>query len=459
VGVQNSPPVEDYDAIAYPGYPFPQTHPGRLAALAALHGMRPKPPPQARVLELGCGDGANLVPMALGLPEARFVGVDLNAAAIERGRELAAALQLGNVELHAGDLTDWQPDGEFDYVVAHGVYSWVPPQVRDALLELVANCLADDGVAYVSYNANPGDHLRQIARELMLNAARGIEDPQAQLSAAIDAVHTAIEIQHEGDLYGALLAEYLHKLLDRDPAQVFHDDLATWCEPVQFHELIAHAGHHGLAYLTEADYHETIHGNHRPELLQALRGDELAREQQIDFLRLRMYRQTLLTKAGTKRELTPQALDGLRASSRLRPQDGANLDDTSEVEFSRQGAVVTTGHPVVKRLLGALAVAWPASVAIEDLLGDDPPAVREALMAGFASDLVELTAHDARIATSAKGDVRVSPLARLQAQAKCPDVTNLRHERIDITLEDRDLIAGGSPAARLARMAVLVRVA
>ena len=130
----------------------------------------------------------------------------------------------------------------------------------------------------------------------MLNAIRGVDDPHEQLAKAIAAVQTAIEIQDEGDLYGALLAEYLYKLVERDPAQVFHDDLATWCEPVQFHELIAHAGHHGLAYLTEADFHETIHGNHRPELIDALSGDELAKEQQIDFLRLRMYRQTLLTK-------------------------------------------------------------------------------------------------------------------------------------------------------------------
>jgi hypothetical protein len=412
------------------------------------------------VLELGCGDGSNLTPMALGLPQATFVGIDINAAAIARGTDLAQRqLQLANIELRTGDLHDLHPDdlGEFDYVIAHGVYSWVPPAARDNLLAIAAGCLPGDGVAYVSYNANPGDHLRQIARELMLNATRGVDDPHEQLSRAIDAVQTAIEVQDEGDLYGLLLSEYLHKLVERDPAQVFHDDLATWCEPVQFHELIAHAGHHGLAYLTEADFHETIHGNHRPELLAALDGDELAREQQIDFLRLRMYRQTLLVRAGTERSLQPAALDGLRASSRLRPEDGANLKDSSEVEFSRKGAVVTTGHPVVKGLLGALAAAWPASLPVAELLGDDPPAVREALMAGFTSDLVELTAHDAGIATTPKGDATVSPLARIQAANRDDVVTNLRHERIAITLEDRDLITAGTNAARLAKMALLRR--
>src|SRR5262249_26816935 len=111
-GVGELPPRGDDRGRAYPASPSPPREPGRRAALAALHGMRPKPVAEARVLELGCGDGANLIPMALGLPNARFVGVDLNAAAIDRGRELATALQLDNVDLQAADLSDWQPPNE-----------------------------------------------------------------------------------------------------------------------------------------------------------------------------------------------------------------------------------------------------------------------------------------------------------------------------------------------------------
>lgn len=445
-----SPPsdsaVADYDAVAYPGYPFRQSHPGRLAALAALHGLEPAPVATARVLELGCGDGGNLVPMAFGLPDATFVGVDLNERALARGRATADALGLTNVDLRVGDLITLTPEelGPVDYVIAHGVYSWVPAAARDNLLAIAGACLRGDGVAYVSYNASPGDHLRQIARELMLHATRGVEDPHEQIVRATAAVRRAIEVQDEGDLYGALLGEYLHKLADRDGAQVFHDDLATWCEPVFFHELIAHAGHHGLRYLSEADFHETSHGNHRPELIAALDdlagGDELDREQQLDFLRLRMYRQTLLTRAAADRnpELQPRALDGLRAASRLKPADpgGANLDDRSPVEFARAGAVVTTDHPVVKRMLGALAAAWPATLPVFELLGDDPDGARQALLAGFASDLVELTAHDARVETRPAERPVVSALARVQLRDGADAVTNLRHERIAVGDDD-----------------------
>src|SRR5215203_5091497 len=136
-----------YDAVPYPGHPFAQTHPDRLATLATLFGLEPP------LLELGCGDGGNLVPMALGLPAAHFVGVDAAAGAIARGRTLVDALALPNVELLAEPLERFEPaGGGFDYVIAHGVYSWVDAPVRDRLLALCRQALSEQGVVYVSYN-------------------------------------------------------------------------------------------------------------------------------------------------------------------------------------------------------------------------------------------------------------------------------------------------------------------
>src|SRR5687767_6087963 len=93
-----------YDALPYPGHAFPQSHPGRMAAQATLRGLHPAPVERARVLELGCGDGSNLIPMAHGLRDAVFTGIDLNEQALARGRAHASALNLSNVELQQGDL-------------------------------------------------------------------------------------------------------------------------------------------------------------------------------------------------------------------------------------------------------------------------------------------------------------------------------------------------------------------
>src|SRR5829696_3611 len=127
-----------YDALPYPGNAFPQSHPGRMAAQATLRGLQPPRVETARVLELGCGDGGNLVPMAFALPNATFVGLDLNEQAIARGKETASELGVTNIEFQAADLMtlDAAALGTFDYVIAHGVYSWVPPEARDKLLSI-----------------------------------------------------------------------------------------------------------------------------------------------------------------------------------------------------------------------------------------------------------------------------------------------------------------------------------
>ena len=114
--------------MPYPGHPFAQTHPDRLATVATLFGLRPAAPDACRLLELGCGDGGNLVPMAYALPGSAFCGVDLSATAVGRARALSAALGLTNVDVQVADVTALPELGEFDYVVAHGVYSWIAPR-------------------------------------------------------------------------------------------------------------------------------------------------------------------------------------------------------------------------------------------------------------------------------------------------------------------------------------------
>src|SRR3954468_15787595 len=157
-------PANVYDDVPYSNYPYAQTHPDRLATVAILHGLEPPDPFHARVLELGCGAGGNLLAMAAATPGVRAVGIDLAREPVEAGRAAAAEIGLGNVELRQGDvreLTDGRA-GEFDYVVAHGLYAWVPPPARDAVLGPVPRSLAPDGVAYVSYNAPPGGYFRRM---------------------------------------------------------------------------------------------------------------------------------------------------------------------------------------------------------------------------------------------------------------------------------------------------------
>ena len=134
-GLIGSVVANAYDEVLYPGYPILQAHPNRLATLATLFGMEPASIQSCRVLELGCGDGANLIPMAFGLPASHFVGVDAAARPLAKGQVMIKSLGLKNIILHHSSVIDVAPElGQFDYIIAHGLYSWVPAAVQDKLL-------------------------------------------------------------------------------------------------------------------------------------------------------------------------------------------------------------------------------------------------------------------------------------------------------------------------------------
>src|SRR6185503_2004105 len=120
-----------------------------------------------RVLELGCGDGLDLIAIAYEWPSTTCIGVDLSGKAVARGQQLAHELNLQNVELIEGDLQNINSSGPFDYIIAHGLYSWVTAKAADAALAQSARLLGESGFCYFSYDVYPGAHLKLIAREFM----------------------------------------------------------------------------------------------------------------------------------------------------------------------------------------------------------------------------------------------------------------------------------------------------
>ena len=156
-----------YDDVPYPDLCYAYTHPGRIAAIATLLGMQPTPVENCRVLELGCAGGGNLIPMAYGLPNSTFTGIDNSARQIEMAQQKATALGLDNITLQTMDIMEVAPDfGEFDYIIVHGIYAWVPPAVQDQLLAICQQNLAPQGVAYISYNTLPGWSMILMARSI-----------------------------------------------------------------------------------------------------------------------------------------------------------------------------------------------------------------------------------------------------------------------------------------------------
>src|SRR5262245_45669411 len=171
--------TEPYDEVLYPSYLHNQTHPDRLAVIGNLFGMRPAPIDNCRVLELGCGDGSNLIPMAMSLGESEFIGIDRAARPIQKGAEVLNALGLKNISLKQLDLLDVPADfGDFDYIIAHGLYAWVPDAVKEKIMLICSSHLRPQGIAFISYNAYPGSHISDMLRNMLLFHLREVHEPK-----------------------------------------------------------------------------------------------------------------------------------------------------------------------------------------------------------------------------------------------------------------------------------------
>ncbi len=455
-----------YDRVPYESQPFPQSHPDRLATLGTLFGMTPQPIDRCRVLELGCASGGNLIPIAHALPNSRFVGVELSARQAADGRALMASLGLKNIEVQHLSIMDVTLDfGRFDYIIAHGVYSWVPDEVQDKILEICRDNLTPNGVAYISYNTYPGWHYRGMIRDMMLYHTKQFTEPQmraTQARALLDFL--AQSVPTKDNAYGIMLKNELDLLRLHRDYYLLHDHLEEANLPIYFHEFCERAGRHDLQYLGEAEFSTMLAGNFPKEVSDTLRrvSNEIVRtEQYMDFLRNRTFRQTLLCRKEVvlTRNLGPPNVMRLRIASAAKAvSEQMDLRSTRPEEFRfPNGRTFTIAGPLVKAAFQYLAEIWPQSVTFDDLLNTARSRLAPVLIQGgetharqaqtlgadiltsYTANLVELHVHKADFATHVSDRPMADALAREQARTD-GRVTNRRHEAITLDEFNRHVL-------------------
>lgn len=445
-----------YDLVAYPGRAYPATHPDRLSTIATLLGVDSAPPSRARVLELGGGQGANLIPMAMSLPDSEFVGFDLAESAVRSGQALIAELGLRNVRIEARNIMDLDGDiGQFDYIVAHGVFSWVPEPVRMRMLEICRDHLSANGIAYISYNAYPGFHVRAMMREMMRYHVRGFASAREQIEQAKALLQMLGSSRPDDDLFGRLVRTELDGLAFRSDSHLYHDDLSFENRAYYLHEFVDLARHHGLAYLGDAEYSFMVpHDLPAATLavLEPLRADRVRFEQYLDFVGYRRFRRTLLCRPQQR----PDPRDAharipvLHAGAKLTvDKTDASLQSGAPWKFVHpSGLTMTTDSPPLKALLGFLAESWPRHPGFAELVAEvgerlgHPEASRgelerplaASLLRAYELSLVDLRREPPRVAARLPRFPLASPLARLQAAGHEP-LTTLLGEQIDCDAE------------------------
>jgi ubiquinone/menaquinone biosynthesis C-methylase UbiE len=423
--------------------PVPDAHPNRLRALAMLCGIASAKASECRLLELGCGEGVQLLALGLEFPKANFVGVDLDERAVSIGRERAAELGIGNVRLEARDLRELAASGErFDYVVGHGLYSWVADDVRTSLLELCANVLKPHGLGFLSFNALPGGYHRQMARELVRLAADGVSDATERVAQARALANDFSRgLSEKNPPENALRHELLHMLRASDSliALEYLGEESLAFTLVEFAERLSR---HRLRYLADA---ATFDLNPAPPRWLSERlgsgADTIQQQQFLDYLTLRRFRQAVFCRADT----APAAMSFDRAGELSVFSSAAPVSkvasDTRKFR-TLTGVEFETTNDALKLAFIELGNRWPCGVRLDELAalitsrlsGSSAVPVDDLARMLFTNGLGQTVFVSAELPHCARepGERPVAtPLARLQARTGEP-VTNQHHIHVDV---------------------------
>jgi methyltransferase-like protein/SAM-dependent methyltransferase len=396
-----------YDDVPYESYAYPQTATGRLAVLAHLFSLTPVLPSRARVLEIGCAAGGNLIPLAARYPDSTCVGIDLSRRQIEDGRKDIAAMGLTNIELQEKNLMDVDASfGTFDYIIAHGVYSWIPAPARAKLLAICKANLSENGIAYVSYNTLPGWRMRGAIRDMMRFHAMGVADPKqraGQARALISFLQTS-QVQ-QSSAFAVMLKEEWEMVSKFSDNYLLHDHMEEENEPVYFYEFQRQAAMAGLGYLCDEEFARSIPElSFSPEVAATIRRishDLLGIEQYTDFLLNRVFRQSLLVRSGQtlNRTIDSKVLPGYFIAANAHPVNpqadiASGLPEQYKTLFGLEMRVPNT---IAKAAFAVLAKCWPEALPFEELyqracalLGRDPKDRADAKL--LAEDLLRTIA-------------------------------------------------------------------
>jgi SAM-dependent methyltransferase len=448
-----APPTLRWKKEPYQGKAFRQLHPDHLGAAAALHEIAAAPSERCRLLEIGCGDGWNLLPMAEELPDSEFVGIDLDGGRIELGRQALAALGLENLTLQVADFAALDPSlGPFDYIVAHGVYSWVSDALRTVFFEQLAKLLGERGIAYVSANVYPGWRCVEPARELGLFHAHQSEAREGEplLARLRSLARFFAENMPRGTPDAALVAEQYRQLSGASDYLCAFDQLGP-TRPEYFEPIVRRAERAGLCFVADS---AMLSGQYArlPERLRQgiaeLTGDSIQREQYADFCALPSFRQFLFSKAPPKPP-SAERLRGLYLVGGFRQADQSDPTHPGAAAFQFGNLKLTVTEPAVKLALLEIGAVFPHALVFEEVeqrvasrLGRDsaPPELLASLLELALLGPLTVRARGVVAAKTAGARPRISEASRIQLTVSERATTALHTFATILSVFDREAL-------------------
>ncbi len=339
-----------YNSFLYVSKTFSSTNINNLQAKAKMYGLKPVPLKGARVLELGASCGGNIVPQALYYPETTFTGIDLSGVQVKHGNDIINAIGLKNVTLLEKDILDIDESfGTFDYIIVHGIWSWVPDVVKDKILSICNVNLSDNGIAYVSYNTYPGWKRLEQLRDIMLYSEKRAKDQDLlertlYTKSVLKMVADTMNIDDRSRAQSAYKINNIHNVLNSNDYYVAHEYLEAFNDPVYVSDFIDRARKQGCAYIGDEVLQRsfiTWLADDVTNNIRALSHDNYVdKEQFYDYVYDTQFRMSLLTKLSNEDKInheetvTQDILNSLYYVGNTRNEKGIPEDWTDTVNIA-----------------------------------------------------------------------------------------------------------------------------
>ena len=372
-------PLVSYDTLPYHNHTMSYISPEHMESIGTVFGVNPAQAKTARVLELGCGSGLTSIAFGIRHPKAKVVGIDLSKVQIEHGQKYLTELKIKNVELKTMSIMDIDKSfGEFDYIICHGVFSWVPAEVQKKILEIINTHLAPTGIAHVSYNALPGWNIAQTFRDMMQYHADMFvtdQDKIAQAGAFVNFIDGALA--ESNTPYSKFLRQEAQIVASQGPSYLKHEYLEKGNSQFYFSDFANLAANHNLQYLGDSSLATMYLGNLPTKASEQLKSinNIISAEQYMDFITNRRFRNTLLCKASAtiNRNITGDVFDKLHIAAAILPTtaiDKVKFDDDKEsltFAIDGTGANFNTTSSMLKAVFYALAEHKGVFLSLDEL--------------------------------------------------------------------------------------------
>jgi methyltransferase-like protein/2-polyprenyl-3-methyl-5-hydroxy-6-metoxy-1,4-benzoquinol methylase len=441
---------------------YPLSSPSRLNAIASVFGVKAADPKAANILEIGCGNGGNLIPLTVRYPKSKFVGIDLSDEKIRSAKEYAEELNVKNIEFINKSISeiDFGAD-KFDFIIAPRIYSWASEPEQDRIFELLRDFLAPNGVAFVAYNTLPGWSNVQTLRDMMRFHGRNFDDQHEKTLEARRMLEFVSENFSDSDAPYKKVLEAEIEFLDSIPYDfVIEDYLGSVNNPCYFYKFIESAAQKGLTYLADCDLPSMYIGNQTQRAVETLSGieDIVRQEQYVDFLNNRRFRSTLLVKdtVTINRHLNLDTLEGLwfvPAYGLIKPIEENTQHEIEELELAdlhAPGRTAKISGQILSVCFIELIKSSPVPQSVEDLTsaafsvlkGVTKDEVSQTLKASLLDfifkGLVLITSDHQGFGSCLSDKPEIFKVARQDASFR-NTVPNLRHEMVQLSDDQRIL--------------------